>query len=285
MANEYKICAFNKHYLAESELPIGLQNRAFRYGDGFFETMHANGLKTQFIADHYQRIVKAAATLEMHLPDYFSLDFFDKQISGLLSRNKLFQAARVKAVFVRGGAGLYLPDKNATDIFIEAKYLGKGPYEMLHQGLVLGVYNTFSKPNVPYLQIKSLNAQFYILASLYAQRHSFDDVLLVSADNFLIEATSSNMFAIRGNELFTPSLKLGPVEGVMRKQILKIASGLGFLVNDDALLMAEDLHQMDEIFLTNAVSGIRSVIGFQNRRYFKKKSQMLLERLNNQAFS
>jgi branched-chain amino acid aminotransferase len=285
MASEYTICAYNKHYLTESELPIGLQNRAFRYGDGFFETMHANGLKTQFIADHYQRIVKAAALLEMQLPDYFTLDFFDKQISGLLSRNKLFQAARVKAVFVRGGAGLYLPDNNSTDIFIEVKYLGKGPYELPQQGLVLGIYNAFSKPKVPYLQVKSLNAQIYILASLYAQRHSFDDVLLVSDDKFLIEATSSNLFAIKGNELFTPSLKLGPVEGIMRKQILKIASAAGFQVNDAAYLLAEDLHQMDEIFLTNAVSGIRSVIGFQNRRYFKKKSQLLLEKLNHQAFS
>lgn len=284
MAYEYTICAFNKHYLTESELPIGLQNRAFRYGDGFFETMHTNGLKTQFIADHYQRIVKAAATLEMQLPDYFSLDFFDKQISGLLSRNKLFQAARVKAVFVRGGAGLYLPDQNTADVFIEAKFLGKGPYEMPHQGLVLGIYDTVSKPKVPYLQIKSLNAQIYILASIFAQKHSFDDVLLVSDDKFLIEATSSNLFAIRGNELFTPSLKLGPVEGIMRKQILKIASVMGFQVNDDAYLLAEDLHQMDEIFLSNAVSGIRSVIGFQNRRYFKKKGQLLLENLNRLAF-
>jgi branched-chain amino acid aminotransferase len=78
---------------------------------------------------------------------------------------------------------------------------------------------------------------------------------------------------------------LGPVEGIMRKQILKIASAAGFQVNDAAYLLAEDLHQMDEIFLTNAVSGIRSVIGFQNRRYFKKKSQLLLEKLNHQAFS
>ena len=129
-----------------------------------------------------------------------------------------------------------------------------------------------------------MNAQIYILASLFAQSHSFDDVLLVSDDQFFIEATSSNLFAIRGNELFTPSLKLGPVEGIMRKQILKIASETGFRINDDAYLLTGDLHQMDEIFLTNAVSGIRSVIGFQNRRYFKKKSQLLIEKLNNLAF-
>lgn len=284
MTSEYAICSFNKHYLSESELPIGLQNRGFKYGDGFFETMHANGLKTQFLADHYQRIIKAAAILEMELPDFFSLEFFDRQISGLLSRNKLFQAARVKAVFVRAGAGLYKPEQNTAAVFIEAKFLGKGPYELPQQGFVLGIYDTIPKPKLPYLQVKSLNAQIYVLAALFAQKHSFNDVLLVSDNKYLIEATSSNLFAIRGNELFTPSLKLGPVEGIMRKQILEIASELSFQVNDDAFLLAEDLHQMDEIFLTNAVSGIRSVIGFQNRRYFKKKGQLLLDKLNQLAF-
>jgi hypothetical protein len=41
---------------------------------------------------------------------------------------------------------------------------------------------------------------------------------------------------------------------------------------------------MDELFLTNAVSGIRSVTAYQGRRYFKKNAQKFLVELNKTAF-
>jgi branched-chain amino acid aminotransferase len=285
VSSSYHNISVNREYLLASSYAIDLQNRSFKYGDGFFETIHANGLKAQFLADHFQRIQKAAQILYIDLPAYFSLAFFEQQISGLLSRNKLFQAARVKATFVRAGGGIYKPETNQTELLIEASYLGKGPYALNEQGVVLGVFDAMAKPIMPYLQIKSSNAQFYVLASLFASQHGFDDALLLSADGYLVEATSSNVFVVQGKQLFTPSLELGCVQGVMRKQILKLASELGYQVNANAFLKPADLLAMDEVFLTNAIQGISYVSGFENRRYFKKGSQKLMQSLNQLAFT
>lgn len=284
MTETYDLISFNQQYYARADFNPGLENRGFKYGDGFFETMHANGLQTQFIQSHYERILKAVSILQMQLPEYFTVNFFEKQVAGLLSRKKLFQAARVKAIFIRSGSGLYHPETNTTDILIEAVYAGKGPYEINEEGITLGIYSDYAKPKLPYMQIKSMNAQFYVNASIFAAENGFNDVLLVDAQGYLLEATSSNLFCVRGKTLLTPDIQLGGVHGVMRKQLIEIARTIGFEVDDQAHLLPDDLLQMDEVFLTNAAVGIKYVSGYKDRRFFKRASTKLLAALNEVAF-
>jgi len=70
------------------------------------------------------------------------------------------------------------------------------------------------------------------------------------------------------------------VQGIMRKHIISIANELGYQVDDEALLLPQDLLLMDEVFLTNAIAGIKWVAGYKNRRYFKKNTIKLIEVLN-----
>lgn len=50
----------------------------------------------------------------------------------------------------------------------------------------------------------------------------------------LIEGISSNIFLIKGSTLTTPGLSEGPVAGIMRKQILRIANSVGFKINHES---------------------------------------------------
>jgi branched-chain amino acid aminotransferase len=247
--------------------------------------MHANGCQVQFLNDHWERMLYASEILHISFPDYFTFEFLNKQIAGLLTRLKLFQAVRIKVSVIRKAEGYYIPDSMECEILIEASYLGKGPYEIMDKSLILGVFEEAPKPKAEYLKVKTMNAMPYILAGIYARKNHYNDALLVDDRGFIVEATSSNLFAVEGKNLLTPSLEIGCVQGIMRKQLIKIANQLNYKVDENTYLTKADLLKMDELFLTNAVSGIRSVTAYQNRRYFKKNAQKMMVELNRVAFT
>lgn len=283
MGNTFDILSFNQTYISKSEFSLDLSNRAFRYGDGLFESMHANGGEVQFLDAHYQRILKGAQVLKFDLPDYFSVQYLQNHISGLLQRCRLYQGARVKLSIFRSSPGLYIPKQNSVDVLIEASYLSKGPYELNNKGLVIDVFSEMPKPESPFSAFKSMNALPYVLAGVEVSKRSIDDILLLSPSGHIVEATSSNFFALSGSNLYSPSNELGCVEGVMKKQVLTLAQEHGFSIFKDAYLMPDDLLKMDELFLTNAVSGIKWIVAYKNKRYLKRQAARLVSALNQKA--
>jgi branched-subunit amino acid aminotransferase/4-amino-4-deoxychorismate lyase len=280
MDNPYQYISFNQEYQKLSDFCLNPDNRAFRYGDAIFETIRANGTEPLLFEEHYARLKKGVGILQLQLPSFFDHVFLKNQIKGLLTRCKLFQAARVKVTLIRQSGGRYIPVNNMADILIEAEYTGTGPYELNSKGLLIDAFTAFPKPIAPYTSVKTLNTLPYVLAGIFASNEGFDDALLINHEGFIIEATSSNLFALKGKKLSTPSLQLGCVEGVMRNHVLTIARQSGYMVDDEALILPEDLLSMDEVFLTNAIAGIKWVGGYKNRRYYKKNANILMMVLN-----
>ena len=66
-------------------------------------------------------------------------------------------------------------------------------------------------------------------------------------------------------------LSEGCIAGVMRKVLIEKLSTAGTLVAESPLNIA-DLESADEIFLTNAISGIRWVKQFRNKKYSHTKT-------------
>lgn len=284
MNEKYKILSVNGEFIAKADFSLPIENRAFRYGDGLFETMHANGQKIQFLHNHYNRLKKGANVLGLCLPKSFSESYLDSHIASLLNRCKLYQGAKVRIIVVRKTGGLYIPKYEDVDIIIEAEYLSKGNYELNKKGIILGVFFDVPKPNSTFLSFKSINALPYVLAGVYAKKNNFDDCLLVNNSGNIIEATSSNLFCIKDKTVYTPSLSSGCVDGVMRKNIIPIISDMGFEVIKANKLLLAQLQNMDEVFLTNAISGVVWVTGINNKRFYKRYAQKIVRNLNNQIF-
>ena len=126
---------------------------------------------------------------------------------------------------------------------------------------------------------KNIHSQIYIQAAIYAQEKNIGDVLILNSDDKIIEATSSNIFLVSGGDLYTPKLSSGPVGGVMRAAIINLAIGLDIKVFE-CNLTPQELLKADEVFLTNAVQGIKWVSSYRTKRYFNKTANKLLDALN-----
>lgn len=276
---------FNGHYHRKEDFGLSYQNRAFCYGDALFETMYANGTQIQFFADHMIRLRFGMKTLGMEIPSIIDNDSIEIEITKLLHKNKLYQGVRIRLTVFRNEGGKYTPKDNSVSYLAETEYVEQEQYHLNSKGLSIGLFSQIKKPVNKLSNLKSANALIYIQAGLYARQNNQDDCLLLNEQNHLVEGISSNLFLIKENTLYTPPLSDGPVAGIMRKQILKIADSLNIKVVNKQSCDEQQLLQADEVFLTNSISGIRWVVGYKDRRYFNHTSKVLMDALNKYAFN
>ena len=240
-------------------------NRAFKYGDGIFETFRYSNSKIYFIEDHFERLKMGFKLLSLQEPQNFSLSWLKDLIHSYIRINAIDQNAnlRIRISFWRDGAGLYTPDSNSVKWLIEHGFIQEANYVLNECGLLLGLYKDAKISRDKFSSIKKITALPYVLASIYKKSMGLDDVFLVNTNNRIIEASSSNVFIVKEKKLLTPDLKEGPVSGVLRKQVIKISDLLG-LSAVECKLKRKDFEDADEILLCNVISGIRWVKEFNS---------------------
>lgn len=269
---------FNGTLISEHTNILTANSRAFRYGDGIFETMLYKDGEIRFLDYHIQRLQKGMQTLQLEEAPKFD-SFFIKQASEELIRknNMIGQKVRVRLIVFREGEGLYAPDTNKAGFIFQVSRIAE-PIRDKKLGLIVDLYTEHRKAYSDLSGLKSNNALIYVLAGLYKKKFAFDDVLILNQEGFLCEALTSNVFVYYDKTLYTPALSEGCVEGVMRKVVMEIAAEEGIPLVE-AQINPEIMTVADEIFCTNAVQGIQWVMGYKHKRYFNKISRILQDKL------
>lgn len=275
-----EMISFNGHLMPSDGFGLSPENRSFRYGDGLFETIRVENGKVLWADLHFKRLNKGLAFLKLEMPAGFDLKYFTSEIQNLcLQNHDEGLPLRVRFSVFRNQGGYYLPLKNAASCLIETERLTLPGYNLNRQGLYIDIFEDLYKPCHRLSNCKTTSALIYVLASLYRKAKNLDDCLLINEKHLLAEASSSNLFLVKNNQLITPSLDQACVEGVMRSVIIEIASAEKIPVEERPIKI-EELLEADEIFLTNAINGIQWVVGFREKRYFKNTSQKLVQALN-----
>lgn len=283
MSNQKQLCFNGKYYLEDTPL-LTAANRAFRYGDSLFETIHANATSLQFWPEHYARLSDGMNALGMEPGSNFTKETIEREIIHLLNKNKIFGGARIRLSVFRNEGGLYTPTDNSISYLIETTDLSQGEYTLNHKGYTIGFYEEISKPANLLSKFKTGNSLPFILAGIKREKQQWDDCLLLNDRGNIVEGLSSNLFMVKNGILMTPSLESGCVAGIMREKVIEAALDLQITVFDDCRITKEQIMEADEIFLTNAISGIRWVVALHQRRFFNRISKRLTQAINKRAF-
>lgn len=91
----------------------------------------------------------------------------------------------------------------------------------------------------------------YVKAGLEMKQRALDEILITDADGNISEASSSNVFWVKDNQLFTPSLETGCIDGVRRRWIIDQMQKSDKPVQQVKAQLAE-LSNADYIFTSNA---------------------------------
>ncbi|MFW5793306.1 MAG: aminotransferase class IV [Bacteroidota bacterium] len=270
---------YNAEIIRDNGKIIPVNNRSFRYGDGIFESIRIANGKIINVENHYKRLIKSASILKIKLSQEFSQKYFCKQILDLTEKNNQQNAARVRFSLFRNNDGFYKPLSDKALFLIESMPLENSRFELNENGINLGIYREIYKNYNLISSLKTCNALIYVLASVYALNNDFDDCLLLNQDNNILEATSSNIFLVNGKSIHTCRIEDGCVDGTMRNVIIELAEKAGFNMNVRTIQFSE-LNDADEIFLTNAITGINWVKNCNRNQYDNSVSSFLLKKLN-----
>ena len=94
----------NGTLIPEDKATLSINNRAYSYGDGLFETIKAVNGRLFFWEDHYFRLMASMRIMRMQIPMEFTMEFLEKQIRDTLIANDLdTKSARVRLQVDRGG--------------------------------------------------------------------------------------------------------------------------------------------------------------------------------------
>ncbi|MDP1842595.1 MAG: aminotransferase class IV [Sediminibacterium sp.] len=253
-------------FLRSDKLLISPDNRSFRYGDGFFETMKWKNGQVMLQQLHLERLFHSLELLKFKPPTYFTAEYIVQAIQELVKKNQHHTLARIRLTIFRGEGGIYDHQNHFPHLLIQSWDLNESNNQLNENGLDIDIYRLSVKSADHFSSIKSNNYLPYVMAAIWAKEQNLNDAILLNADGNIADATIANVFMVKDGFIKTPPLSDAAVAGVMRRHLLNQLNHLGYEVRETSIAPAE-LLQASEIFLTNAIYGIRWVKQLENVQF------------------
>lgn len=252
-------------------------NRSYRYGDGLFETMKMIDGKILLLSYHFERLFAGLSLLKFEIPKLFTVEKLQQELLHLCKRNECEKGARIRLSVFRGNGGLYDEDKGLQYV-MECWPVNESVNELNENGLVIDIYPDARKNCDLFSNLKSANFLPYTMAALYAKENKLNECLVLNVSGNIADATTANIFIIKNGVINTSALTEGCVNGVMRRYLLERVrvEGLEFKA-EESIITIDNLLQAEEVFLTNAIKGVRWVKNFRDKTYENTISKFLAE--------
>lgn len=257
----------------DTDVAIQIDNGAFRYGYGLFETMLVKDGAIRLANYHMPRLFAGVEQLGFELPAFMTEEYVEEEVLRTVKKNKLEKLCRVRLQVFAGSGGLYGTGYMHPGFLIECFPLDESTLQLNTNGLVVGVAKGIAKCRDTLSHLKSCNALIYAVAARQARENKWNDALMCNTESYIIESTIANIFWIKDGIIYTPPLSEGCVAGVMRQFILDETK-----VVEKPMPFGE-LMYADEIFLTNAIKKIRWVGEWHDTKYSNEQTRAIYELL------
>jgi branched-chain amino acid aminotransferase len=270
-----QVC-WNGIFTEESELHLDVRtNRAFRYGDGFFETIRFEHNSIPLFKYHLQRM-EASNNLFKFETSIFSFSNIAMLIGQTFQLNNI-ESGIARVTFFRSGEGRYTPLQNEMNFLIEVTEQAFGSYFSLLKEVGISERTVLQEHS--FSHIKSLNALPYVFASIEAKQNNWNECLLPNTKNEIAEGTWSSLVWIEENQIYTPPLSSGCVASTMKEALKEMVKQKGELWTEKVCELY-NLQQAQEIWLLNATRGIQAIEQFQGISYSYEIAKETARELN-----
>ena len=240
----------NDCFVQKEHARISVFDHGFLYGDGVYETLRAYEGRIFLWERHMARLRRSCELIGLDLP--MRDEAWIPIIAELLVRNGL-QDAGLRLTVSRGEGELGIDPRLCSNptIVVMAKPVVSYTDQQRKQGQVLHLSSVRRNPELAQSpQIKALSFLNNILAKQEAVQVGADDALMLNMDGYLSECSTSNIFFVKNQQLYTPAVDCGILKGITRDVVIEFADMLEVCVEEGRYTM-EQLLQADECFITN----------------------------------
>lgn len=268
---------FNGEILPESSQLSN--NRGFYFGDSVFESFRIKNNNILFWEDHYFRLMSSMRIMRFNIPDTFTPTYLHDEIIKIHNQNSDLNYGRARISVFRSSSGNYKPESNDISYIIKTSEIQNSDYSFLSKDLKVDLYKDYLIDSQLINRIKSNNKSINVLASIYASENDLDNCILINKDRMISEFINGNLFLIKDDLVITPNLSSGCLDGVMRKNIIKILSenNFNFIESD---LKPFEIISANEMFMTNVVQGIQPIKHYRKKIFSNNITSKLLSLLN-----
>ncbi|HKX60554.1 MAG TPA: aminotransferase class IV [Verrucomicrobiae bacterium] len=245
----------NGAFVNAAEARVSVFDRGFLYGDGVFETIRVQEGHPFRWSRHFSRLTAGLSLLGIRLP--YEETELRRHANALIAANHCPDVI-LRLTVSRGPGRRGLSPKDAeTPTVVMSLHPGPDRTRATALRLVTSPFRVLAGD--PLAAVKSASKLGYVLARQFADAAGADDALILNHRDEVAETTSSNLFWMRGDTLFTPAGGVGILPGVARGAVLELAPTLGCEVQEVAANHAS-LSDAECVFATNVVTGVVEVI-------------------------
>jgi len=216
---------------------VHVLTHALHYGSGVFEGIRCyetpKGPAVFRLTEHMERLERSAKMLRME-PTHSVEEMVEATLE--LIRVNGLKECYIRPVVMRGYGVMGLdplpaPVQTFIAVWPWGSYLGE---EALAQGVDAGVSSWRQRGN---------------------NDHGYAEAILLNEAGMVCEGTGENIFVVRDEQIVTPPVSDGLLEGLTRDTVIQLAVDMDFEIME-ASLVRTDLYQADEIFFTGTAAEV-----------------------------
>lgn len=244
------VTTINGRFVSRKNAKISVFDNTLLYAEGLFETCLCVDDTIVFEKEHLARLRRGVKVTD------FSLPVDDATLSRWMNKTARAHPARIKQLrltLTAGESARYVGRQGKPQVILcttEYKPMTR-PFRLLVSDFVVDANSIFR-------QVKTVSYAIHAAALKKAKAIGYDDAIMVNGDGHVAEVTSANIFWVKNNQIFTPPLEAGCLEGITRKVIMKQAKILGYPIFEKHISV-EQLLKCNEVAISSSLKLVMPV--------------------------
>ncbi|MGD7044293.1 D-amino-acid transaminase [Jeotgalibacillus proteolyticus] len=247
------IVLYNDQFVSREECTVDIEDRGYQFGDGVYEVIRIYSGKMFTGKEHITRLFESAEKIRLDLP--FTKEELIENLYKLVEKNNLHTGTIYLQVTRGTSARQHQFPLEGKPVFTAYTKEVARPEAQMNEGV-----KAIVAEDVRWLRcdIKSLNLLGNLLAKQEAySQGSFEAIL--HREGTVTEGSSSNAFIIKNNKLFTHPATNLILNGITRRELIRLCPGIGLEVKEEAFTL-DDLLEADEVFIASTTAEIMPIV-------------------------
>ena len=277
--NENIFININGELFERKKAKISVFDSGFLLGDGVWEGIRLHNSKLVFIEDHLNRLYASAKGISLDIP--FSQQYIIDEINKVLHKNEMDDNIHIRLIISRGekitpyqnpNANLgppnlvIIPEHKETDpnVYIKGLKIGRVPIIRPNDSILSPHFNTLSKLNC-------------ILASIEANKLSYDEGIMNDMNGNISTCNSTNLFFIKNSTVLTSTGEYC-LNGITRAKAISVCRQNGIECLEKNFTF-EDIKNCSEAFVTGTFAGIIPVSNLEGKMLTSTNADSLVNKI------
>ncbi|MFA6127789.1 MAG: aminotransferase class IV [Bacteroidales bacterium] len=275
MKNRYIL--YNQSVIPRESLNLSPEEWLEISGQCIRQSLFASGNRIPFLKPWLELLKQRFDSVCWHLPDEFHLPEFRLELEKLLNRNRLFKGSWIHLLIIPVFPSTELDCSPSFKCIGLTEEIEFDNFPLNQKGLTIGISDKYHNTADPFYSSMVRSPLRSLLIRQETVFNGWDEIILTDQNGSLSEAFNSNIFLKIKDQIITPAPATHCFPQIITGIIRDLIPGVGSTLQVSDRLKAQDFIKADEVFLTDDTNGIRWVLGFEKKRYYRKVSGLLHE--------